>query len=209
MERYLKISKMGFWHNLLPHCLIAVLMCLLAPFFMGVEGLDASKTALTLECYISLLGIILLTPVFMPEQDKNIRDLVLTKKTSVIKVYCIRLFEAISVLLVLVIIFLIFLKYGECEFPFVKMLFGTVANALFLGGIGILSYSLFDNIAIAYMIPIFYYIINFGGGSKFVGKFYLFSMARVNYMDKWYLFIVGLFLIVAGITWRGIQNKFK
>ncbi len=154
--------------------------------------MDITKTAKTLEFYISLLGIILLIPIFMPEQDMNIRDLVSTKKTSILNIYCVRIAQAIFLLLTLICLFLIFLRYGECDFPF-----------------GVLSYSLFDNIAIAYMIPMFYYITNFGGGAKYSGKFYLFSMVRGNYSDKWCLFIAGIILIIIGVVWRGVQNKFR
>ncbi|MEG1132107.1 MAG: hypothetical protein RSD77_07305, partial [Romboutsia sp.] len=56
--------------------------------------------------------------------------------------------------------------------------------------------------AVGYMVPILYYMLCYGGGRKYLGQFYLFSMMQGNYIDKKYLLIAGIAMIIAGIFYR-------
>lgn len=79
MERYLQIGKINLKHNILPHLLVTAALLCLSPLVLGVSNLEAPDTAKVLEMYVALTGIILLTPVFLPEQNKDLRDLVYAK----------------------------------------------------------------------------------------------------------------------------------
>lgn len=202
MERYLKIAKVNLKFNLCPHIISAISLCLISPLIMGLKNLDSINTAKILEIYISLLGIILLVPLFMPEQDKDIRDLIKSKKESIVMNYLIRIAEALLFLVIMVLVFLAYLKIGNCTFDFAQYFYGTISTCIFLGGLGVLVYSIVDNIAVGYMVPILYYILCQGSGEKYLGKFYLFSMMQGNYIDKKYLLIAGIVMIVIGIFYR-------
>lgn len=202
MEKYLKIAKVNLKFNLLPHIIAAICLCLISPLIMGVKNLDSINTAKVLDVYISLLGIILLIPIFIPDQDRDISDLIRSKKESIAVNYLIRITEAVVFLILIVFSFLLYLKIGNCIFDFSKYFYGAVSTCVFLGGLGILAYSIVDNIAVGYMIPILYYILCYGSGKKYLGKFYLFSMLQGNTMDKKYLLIAGILMIVVGIFYR-------
>lgn len=202
MERYLKIAKVNLKFNLFPHIISAISLCLISPLIMGLKNLDSINTAKILEMYISLLGIIVLVPLFMPEQDKDIRDLIKSKKESIVMNYLIRIMEALLFLLIMVLGFLVYLKIGNCTFDFAEYFYGTISTCIFLGGLGILVYSIVDNISVGYMVPILYYILCYGGGKKYLGKFYLFSMMQGNYTDKKYLLIAGILMIAIGLFYR-------
>ncbi|MEG2789446.1 MAG: hypothetical protein RR942_16665, partial [Romboutsia sp.] len=159
-------------------------------------------SAKILEMYISLLGIIVLVPLFMPEQDKDTRDLIKAKKESIAINYLIRVIQAIIFLVIIVLGFLNFLKSGNCTFDFWKYFYGTISTCIILGGVGIFVYSIVDNIAVGYMVPILYYMLCYGGGRKHLGKFYLFSMMQGNTVDKKYLLIAGILMIIIGIFYR-------
>lgn len=199
MERYLQIGKVNIRFNLFPHLLIALAFLCLSPFLMGVENLDAGSTAKVLEMYVALLGIILLTPIFLPEQDKDIRDLVGAKYTSAAAVTIIRILEAFVFLVIFIGAYVFMLKQNHCTFPEMKFCFGTLAEAVFLGGMGLCAYRIFDQIAVAYMLPMVYYMINFGGGKKYLGRFYLFTMVYGSYQEKIYLAAAGVLFIIIGI----------
>ena len=47
-----------------------------APLLAGVRNLSVGETARLLDFYVVLPGMLLLIPVFLPEQDKAIRDLI-------------------------------------------------------------------------------------------------------------------------------------
>ena len=79
MEKYLHIEKINLKYNIPLHILISILMLMVSPLLIGVANLGAQDTAKVLEMYVALTGIVLLPPVFLPEQDHDIWDLVYTK----------------------------------------------------------------------------------------------------------------------------------
>jgi hypothetical protein len=176
---------------------------------LGVENLDAVRTAQVLEMYVALLGIVLLTPIFYPEQNRDIKDLVESKFTSVTGVYLLRILESGIFLALLTGGYILLLKYNNCTFVMMEYYLGTLAEALFLGGMGVFAYSLFDQIAIAYMLPMIYYVMAFGGGSKYQKNFYLFSMMTGSYKEKVYLAVGGMLLILFGLLYRYLVKKLR
>lgn len=202
MEKYLKIANVNLKFNLLPHIIAAICLCLISPLIMGVRNLDILNTAKILDVYISLLGIILLIPIFIPDQDKDINYLIKSKKESIAINYLIRVTESVLFLLIIVFTFLLYLKSGNCIFDFWQYFYGTISSCIFLGGLGILAYSIVDNMAVGYMVPTLYYILCYGAGKKYLGKLYLFSMMQGNIFDKKYLLIIGILMIAAGIFYR-------
>lgn len=207
MENYLDLVKTNLKISILPHFLICILLSIVSPLFMGVECLDELQVAKIMEVYFSLMGIIMLVPIFTAEQNRNIRDLVSTKKISTFKIYLLRLSMSILIIIGVFTIYLIFLKGQESIFPFFKLLFGSFITALFLGSIGLFFYAITDNMVVGYMMPVFYYILNFGSGQKFLGYFYIFSMMRGQFLNKWWLFVTGILLMVFSLLIKGNENK--
>ena len=73
-----------------------------------------------------------------------------------------------------------------------------------MGALGFLLMA--DNLAIAYMIPVFYYICCYGAGEKYLGKFFLFSLMQGKTENKIWLGAAGILLTAAGIV---IRNRKK
>ena len=105
MEIYLQIEKAYFKHHFCIHVMIAFLLCFLSPFVIGVENLDKYQTAKVLEMFFSLMGIILLIPVFLPDFDLSIRELLESKKVPLWLLRVLRLLQSIFILLILLFIF--------------------------------------------------------------------------------------------------------
>jgi hypothetical protein len=207
LERCFKIAKVNWKHNLMPHTIVAVLLCVASPLLMGVENLDEPQVAKILELYLSFLGMILLIPVFLPDTNKDVRDLIASKKIPITGIRIIRMLEALVVLTVLLTVYLAALKYGKCQFRFGTCFYAAFATCLFQGGLGVLLYSVIDNIALAYMIPFLYYIISMGAGNKYLGKFWLsgFSYSSAmggNAEDKLYLLVAGAVMLVLALWIR-------
>ncbi len=197
MEIYLQIEKVYFKHHFCIHVMIAFLLCFLSPFVIGVENLDKYQTAKVLEMFFSLMGIILLIPVFLPDFDLSIRELLESKKVPLWLLRVLRLLQSIFILLILLFIYLLFLKQNQCEFPFWSYFLGTIADCFFLGGMGLVIYSITDYVTIAYLVPFFYFIANISGG-KYLWKFYLFSMMEGSFEENWYLLtLAGIFFFIA------------
>lgn len=207
MERFLKISAVNLKYNLFPHLLVSVLLCLAAPLFIGTRNLDVYQVAKVAEAYLCLIGIVLFVPVFIPDMNKDIRDLIASKKMPMYFLHIIRILWALLFMILMSVGFLVVLKGENCTFDFFEMLYTVMANALFLGGLGMIIFALFDQAVFAYMIPLVYYMVNFGG-RKQLGNFYLFSMQRGHFTEKHYLFAAGVVFMIAAVFIRKIATSF-
>lgn len=207
MERYWQIEKVNLRYHVPLHVLVCVLLLGISPFLMGVENLPAMDTAKVLERYVALIGIIMVTPIFLPEQDKEIRELVCAKYTKSAAVYLVRLLGNVLILAAFLGIYIFVLKNNNCDFPVVKYYLGAFAEMLFFGGLGLFFYGITDNLVIGYMAPIVYYIIAVGGGDKYLKMFYPFSMSIGRYEEKMWLFAGGAVLIAGGIYFRSRRSS--
>lgn len=206
-ERFpvLEIAKINLRHNSLLSIAVAAVLCLLVPLLIGTANLDQKSAAMPLEMFVSLIGIVLLTPVFQPEQNEEINDLVSSKYCSTEKVYLIRTVYSVAAAVLLIAIFTVYMKMRSCDVTLVMAL-GTAADAIFLGSIGMLTSALTGNTVIGYMPPLLYYALNIGMGPK-LGSFYLFSMVTGSYTAKLWLFLAGLLMMAAALFYQRLRKR--
>lgn len=184
---------------------VAGILCMLVPLLIGTANLDRNAAAMPLEMFVSLIGIVLLTPVFQPEQNEEINDLVSSKYFSTEKVYLIRIVYSAVVAILFIVAFTVYMKIRSCDMAPVMVL-GTVADAVFLGAMGMLTSALTGNTVIGYMPPLLYYALNIGMGPK-LGSFYLFSMAIGNYKAKIWLFAMGVLMIAGSLLYQKLRKR--
>lgn len=196
-EKIRSIAVSNLRHNFLPHFILSVLLLLLTPFVFGTANVDAKTAAVPLEMFVSLIGIILLTPVFLPEQSGSIRDVVESKATASVFVYSIRIGIALLSMLALIAAFVLYMKGNGCTVSPVSAVFGTFSSSIFLGALGLFIYGISDTLIVGYMAPMVYYMLNLFGGKKYFGKLYLFSMSSGNMSEKYWLISVGIVLILS------------
>jgi hypothetical protein len=203
-EKIRSIAVSNLRHNFLPHFILSVLLLLLTPFVFGTANVDAKSAAVPLEMFVSLIGIILLTPVFLPEQSGSIRDVVESKATASVFVYSIRIGIALFSMSALIAAFVLYMKGNGCTISLVSAVFGTFSSSVFLGALGLFVYGLSDTLIVGYMAPMVYYMLNLFGGKKYFEKLYLFSMSSGNMSEKYWLISVGIVLILSVLL---VKNK--
>lgn len=199
MERELQILKVNLKHFILPHLLLCIVLMGLSPLAIGIENLDAQRTARVLEMFTALSGIIILTPVCLPEQNGDIRELLEAKYLSYTRVVLARILENLFFLMIIIGLYIIWLKLNNCSFPMFNYYLGTLAEAFFLGGMGFCAYVVFGQIAVGYLLPLMYYIMASCGGRRLLGSLYPFSMIYGSYREKFYLAVLGLVMFVVGV----------
>lgn len=204
LEQSFEIAKTNWKHNLVFHFLIAVLLCLMAPVIMGTRNLNEMQVAKIIEMYMGFLGVILLIPLFLPDANSDIRDLIASKKIPVTIVRMIRLIQATVILCGVLAAFLYVLKCGNCSFDFERCFYAAIANCVALGGFGLLFFSITDQVVIAYMMPLIYYIVSIGGGQKYLKVFSLMSFSAGRIEDKKYILVAGVVCILVSllIKWK-------
>lgn len=182
-----------------------MILLLLIPVLVGTANLDTDTSAVPMEMFVSLIGIIMLTPVFRPEQDTDIDDLISSKYVSPVKIYVLRIVCSIVIIILLIGAFGAYLRFQNCDVTW-KLLVGTAADALFLGSLGMVSASVSDSTVMAYMLPAVYYAANCSAGGS-LSKYYLFSMTTGDFTPKLWMLATSVILTAASIVLKYMQRK--
>lgn len=198
MEKYVQITKVQLRYNIWQHLCISILLLAASPLILGISNLNAEQSARVLETYVALIGIILFVPVFLPEQNRDLWDVVKAKYTSMISVYLIRTVLSLFLSAALILVCIAVLKAGNCEMETGRYYFGTLAETIAFGGLGIFACSVSDNLIVGYMIPLAYYVVALSAGPGYLGVFYPFGMLT-DYHTKYWLLAAGIILMLSGI----------
>lgn len=205
MFQYLSVARYNLRFNLLPQLAAAVGLLMLIPALFGISALDAKGAAFPLELSLPFLGVILLTPVYSPEQEPGTLDTVRARKMPHLLVCSIRVIIMVAVMVICICGFVLVMSAFECEVS-VGHALASCASAFFLGGLGILASSVSGHAVSGYIVPVLYYVIDLTGG---LDSFTIFSMMRSGTMDgKGTIFIIGACCITASMwcwhlrTWR-------
>lgn len=207
--KYSAIQKTQFKLFLFPNLVAAVLLMCLIPILFGIKNLDALASSFVLERFVSLIGIILITPVFLPEGDRNIAELVESKYTSVFVVYLMRLLPAVAAVFVIIGVFAKIMLLMDCVFDASMYTVGTFASAFILGAMGFTAYALTDNVVIGYMLPVGYFAINISSAPGELGNFYLFSLAYGSFEEKYWLMTTGASFIAIGFLFKWVMKRLR
>lgn len=204
MSQLLSIIKYNFKHNALPGILLTIAILLFTPVIFGITAQDMQASAYPLEIALPFIGVVLLTSIFSTENDVSILDTVRSKEIPYIFVCILRIIISFIFITVSILGFVILMSILECEVTGIHAL-ASIANAIFLGGLGILGSAITNNIVIGYMIPVLYYVVDMMGG---IEKFTLFSMMREGIIkDKLMFFIFGIIFIILSIIIKQIKLK--
>ena len=195
------IAKYQFNLILRAHFSIAIALCFITPLMFNVRYLDSLGSTFVLERFVSLIGLILLTPLFMPEQDKNIAELVQSKQTEHSLTIVVRLTLSLLFMAFCIAVMGIVMRLLQCDFEMGKLLMGTFATALFLGAIGFAFHAVTNNVVIGYLAAFTYYLLNFTLGSRLKNVF-LFSLARNSVNEKYWLLGLGALLLIVSLLWK-------
>lgn len=82
MEKYVRLTVSFVKRQYYPHLLLTLLLVAVSGGFVSFKGLGELQAARVMEMYAAFAGILLFTPLFMPEQDKEIWDLERSKSLS-------------------------------------------------------------------------------------------------------------------------------
>lgn len=194
-----KIICVNLRHNFLIHFIIAVIIAVLVPVVFSIHTLDARASAQPLEMLLPFIGPILLTPVFLPEQDGDIRDVIRSKKTDHMLVCVIRIIYSAIAIALLTAVFVLVMRQCECAVTW-KHILGSFASSLFLGTTGFAAAGLSGSVSAGYMTSMVYYAANIGLKDK-LGVCYLFSMYGNKDFDSKYWLIALSILIITAVLW--------
>lgn len=206
MERYLSVGSSFLRRQYLPHLLITLFLCVMSGFFVSFQNLSPEQAAKVMEMFVMFTGILLFTPLFMPEQNREIWLLEKAKKTSMWQLYLVRILEALMLLAIIVTVFIGILFLGNSEFEVGKLWIGSFVEILYLGAVGFFVSGVTNQVVLGYMVSILYFIGNIGG-SRFFGKLALFQMMKGDFTFIPWMLAGAVVLLTAGIVIREKMNS--
>lgn len=206
MEKYLSVGNSFLRRQYLPHLLVTLLLCIMSGFFVSFQNLSPEQAAKVMEMFVIFTGILLFTPLFMPEQNREIWLLEKSKQTSLWQLYLVRILEALVLLAVIVTVFIGILSLGNSKFEVGKLWLGSFTEILFLGAVGFCVSGITNQVVLGYMVSILYFVGNIGG-SKYFGKLALFQMMKGEYGFIPWMAVGTVILLVAGIAIREKINQ--
>lgn len=201
MERYLSAGSSFLRRQYLPHLLLTLLFCGLSGFFVSFRNLSAQQAAKVMEMFVIFVGILLFTPLFLPEQNREIWLLEKSKQTSMWQLYLIRLLEALVVLAVLITAFIGILSWQGSQFEPGKLWLGSMIEILYLGAVGFFISGITNQVVLGYMVSVLYFVGNIGG-SKYFGRLALFQMMKGDFAFLPWMAAGAVALLAAGIVIR-------
>ncbi len=207
-KKFLDVTKVQIKYFLWVNILLSIALVIATPLLFGVKNLDSIASSFVLERFVALIGIVLFTPLFSPETDKNISELVESKNTSPTFVYLSRLLVSILVLVTLIAISIITMWLGACEFNVIRFGFGTLSTALFLGSLGFVTFAISSNVVVGYMLPIAIYMLNLFQGEK-LKMLYLFSLSKNDLNEKYWLLGCAMILFLIGVLYKYCIRKLR
>lgn len=205
MQKYLRIGGSYFRGQYLPHLLLACLYCAISVCFISFRNLEAVQSAKVLEIYVSFAGILLMTPLLMPEQNREIWQLEKSKVTPMWQIYLVRLCIALCFVILLFTVFPIALEQNGSVFLWDRMWVNGISEMIFLGSIGFAVAAVTNQVVLGYMLAVIYYVANFGGREYF-GKLALFQMMEGKYDFAGWMLGVSVLLVAGSIVIRERQR---
>lgn len=196
MEKIGKLTVSFVKRQYYPHILLVLIFVAFSGGFVSFKGLGDMQAAKVMEMYVTFSGILLFTPLFMPEQDKEIWDLERSKGTSMWKIYLPRIILALFLCLMVILLFMGLMERGGGDFNGGIIFRGACCEILFLGSIGFFVSAVTNQVVIGYMAAVVYFAMNIGGGSH-LGKFALFQMMQGEY-GAWIYWLLGAVVLLGG-----------
>lgn len=197
---------MNLKHQFLCPFAAAVCLTALTPLFFNIDALQGADAARPLEFWLCFVGVILIVSVLMPEQDKEIRDVICSRRLDHSVVCLIRLLYSVITMSLLIALFVGIMKLCECDVRAFHV-YTAIAESWFLGAAGFAAAGLTGNITAGYMAAVLYYLANYGLKGR-LGVFFLFSMSYGDELHKSGWLAGGAFILTV-ITLAVIKYRHK
>ncbi|MBP1045994.1 hypothetical protein I6N96_06845 [Enterococcus sp. BWM-S5] len=184
----------------LRYMLGGVLFLLLLPSIVSLENLDMFQSAKVLEYWYSLIGLLLLFPLYLPDNEEEALAIIRSKRTSYSWIVCVRLIIESVYAVFLLILLLIMMKHGHSTFSVAYFLIRGSGAAFFLGGLSALVFAVVRHPVPSLLVPFFYYLVNMMNKEEYFGYVDLFSVAQNSWLSGLTQLLTGCLLFWISIS---------
>lgn len=179
--------------------MLSLLLLTFTPIVFSIRNADYIWAARICEQFVVIIGVIILVPLFSPEEEGGIRETVESKYTPQSYVYIIRILTSLLIIVGLITLIVELLILWGGSFNQGALIAGSFATAFFLGALGMFVVSVSGQLMAGYMVPIVYFILDMMTKGKYTKKFFLFSLLKNSFIEKYYLLAAALVLVVMSL----------
>lgn len=175
LEKYLNLIKYNTNIWLKNSFVFACILVFFTPAVFSIRNTTVVSAAKICEVFVALIGIVFFSFIKLPEEKYSLFEIVKGRKVSLIKVYVVRIFLGVLSMSFIMTVFIFILKSLGGEFQSGVFIYGTFANAVYLGGISMIIVSLFNQTIIGVLVALVYSIIEMfskGQFTKFLNVYY-------------------------------------
>ena len=199
---FLKNLKSIIYYNIKITCninlLAALVLVALVPFIFSTKMLEFKDMAVIGEMYLSILGIILFISIGDIDNRDNIKEIIFSRKTPHTYIFILRMCIMMVVTFLLISIITIYVWYTKGTFFPLSIIFGAWISAVFLGLLGLTISNVTGNISSGYLIAFAYYLLELITKGKYTKNFYLFSLLRNSFNEKY--MILTIIAVIFGLN---------
>jgi hypothetical protein len=163
--------------------------------------LEFKDMAVIGEMYLSILGIILFIYVGDIDNRDNIKEIIFSRKTPHIYIFILRMCIMMVVTFLLISIITIYVWYNKGTFFPLSIIFGAWISAVFLGLLGLTISNVTGNISSGYLIAFAYYLLELITKGKYTKNFYLFSLLRYSFNEKYMILAIIAVIFALNIVY--------
>lgn len=201
-----KIFSVNLRYNFIQHFAIACIVALAVPMIFSINSLTERGAAQPLEYLLPFSGMFLLTPVFYPEQNENIRDLIRSKRTGYLSVCLVRVLYSAAALALIVGGAVLTMRLCESAVTW-RHFVGAYASALLLGSMGMFFAGASGNVTAGYMAAVIYYLAGYAMKDR-LGAASVFSMTLgMDFSYKYGSLAIAAALTAAGFSAVHVRNS--
>lgn len=198
LEIYGNILKINLRRQYPWPALVAAALLILTKLIFNINALEGAAVAQPLEMLTVWIGPALLVPVFLPEQNPEIRDVVRARKISYLNICILRILYSTLTVVLMTLLFTGIMKAGESQIlPY--HIWGSICSALLLGALGLAAAGISGNAAGGFMVCMLYYLASYGMGRK-LGVFSLFSMSKGQMSGKGWQLLTAVVLVMVALA---------
>lgn len=198
LETYGNILKINLRRQYPWPALAAAVLLVLTKLIFNLDALEGTAVAQPLELLMIWIGPALLVPVFLPEQNPEIRDVVRARRTGYLYICILRILYSVLTVILMTLLFTGIMKTGESQIlPY--HIWGSICSALLLGAVGLAAAGISGNAAGGLMVCMLYYLASYGMGRR-LGVFSLFSMSKGQMSGKGWQLLAAVALIVGALA---------
>lgn len=196
-------AKVELKHNYLSQIFVNLIIIGLAYFIFGLNNLDEYSQGIIIERFLPIIGIFSLETLFYLEEKSSIKDILIMSNTRIEFIYIVRFVFRFILYGITTLIYIILLSRNNTFYELMKVFFHSISIGSLIGIIGLFSFSLSNNIALAFLISIGLMLAQWFIPKDMLSTVSLFTMPKISGIRIVCMFGICLILFITAINiWK-------